>query len=244
MRLRRVALGHPQRQRAPAAAELEHALAVDQAGALAGRLQRGRLGLRRASPRGRARSSCCTCGAGRARRRRTRPAARSAARSPSPGSGAIGATRIASTKASASAARRGGVAVVQLGEARLEQSLDAEADDAIGHAALLDPVDGRGGAVRHGSVGGAPDDSCTDFVTAWITARVCSASAAFSHRPRPNAPPARAAAPWPDRDAALDAATTAPRTPSRAERQSRARSRARSAATSPRQRRGQRRLPA
>ena len=41
----RVVLGHPQRQRAPAAAELEHVLAVLQLGALAGQAQHRGLGL-------------------------------------------------------------------------------------------------------------------------------------------------------------------------------------------------------
>ena len=43
----------------------------------------------------------------------------------------------------------GGIAALQLDQARLQQTAYAEAHDAIGHEALFDPIDGYGGAVGH-----------------------------------------------------------------------------------------------
>jgi hypothetical protein len=55
---------------------------------------------------------------------------------------------------------RGGVAVVELGEPRLQQVPDAEADDAVGHEAPFDPTDGHGRAIRHALLSRTRPVSC------------------------------------------------------------------------------------
>ncbi len=145
-----VVVGHPQAQRAPAAAQFQDVLAVHQSGAFAGHLQRGGLGLPQVlhafGPEA---------------------AAVLAMRAQRPGEefgrhlvvllvGLLGDQR---DRRAAHLLDEGlvgllgglGVGGMLLGQPLLEQAADAQADDAIRHQALFDPADGAGGGGGHGA---------------------------------------------------------------------------------------------
>ena len=82
MRLFGISLGHPERQRSPAAAELENLLAILDLGSLAGEPRARPPRPRPASSIHRARSSNCTSGGGPELRRKTPRATRNAAHWP------------------------------------------------------------------------------------------------------------------------------------------------------------------